>query len=287
MKCFLQRLTLSGIVVVLLCSAGCDHEGAVLTGQSSDAENAGFRIQQITFLRDSSRTLGPMDVLGPPWTGEFKEVRQGLPSFGFSTAAVWCRVDLIGGSSAGIVAELISTKLDHVTWYELRDGKILQEVCNGWMDGERGESAPANYPALRVGLDAGETCTLLFRVESECALTLPIAFVNEKDFGRLALRRGYIAHLQVGASIAVVGTCLLLGLTLKDFQFTLLSLFGGAGFLYGAFYDPILSFQPFPLPPSVSRMGCSLAATVASVLFIAFSGTTRDGSNSAHLIDCC
>lgn len=260
------------MLVVLLCSAGCDREGVVVNGKSSDAESASFRIQQITFLRDPSRTLGPNDVLGPTWTGEFREFRQGIPSFGFSTAAVWCRIDLIGRSSASVIAELASTRLDHVTWYEVRDGKILREVSNGWQDGKRGEPAPASYPALQIEMNPEQPCTLLFRVCSECALTLPVTLVSEEDFGGLTLRRGYIAHLQVGALIAVVATCLLLGLTFQDVLFVLLGLFGIAGFVYGALYDPVLSLQPFPIPPSFSRIGCSLAASVASFVLIMFCG---------------
>jgi hypothetical protein len=278
-ECFVQRLSLSVILVVLLWSAGCSREGAVLVEKSSDAESPDYRIQQITFLRDPSGTLGPNDVLGPPWTEEFREFGRGIPSFGFSTDAVWCRIDLPGRSSGSVVAELASTRLDHVTWYEVCDGRILQEVRNGWQDGNRGEPAPASYPALRIDVSPEQTYTLLIRVCSECALTLPVTLVREQDFDVLTLRRGYVAHLQVGASIAVVATCLLLGLTFRDVLFVLLGLFGIAGFVYGALYDPVLSLQPFPIPPSFSRIGGSLAASVASFVLIMFCGAYAGWKN--------
>lgn len=272
MRCFVQLLPVSAILLGLLCGAGCDREIAVSKERSSDAESADFRIEQITFLRDPGGMLGPNDVLRPPWAGEFREFRRGIPSFGFSTDAVWCRIDLIGRSSASVVAELASTRLDHVTWYEVRDGKILWKVSNGWQDSKRGEPAPESYPALRIDVSPGQACTLLIRVCSECALTLPITLLREEDFGRLRLRRGYIAHLQIGALIAVVATCLLLGLNFQDVLLVLLSIFGIAGFVYGALYDPILSLQPFPIPPSFSRIGGSLAASSASFVLIMFCG---------------
>jgi len=273
MKCSVQRLALSAMLLVLLCSAGCDHKRVGSASQFSGTEIAGCRIRQITFLRDPGRQLSPGDVLRPPWTGEFQAFRQGIPSFGFSTAAIWCRVDLVGETSASVVAELASTRLDHVTWYEVRDGQILREVSNGWLDGKRGEPAPASYPALQIQMKPQEPCTLLIRVCSECALTLPVTLVREQDFGDLKLRRGYIAQVQTGALIAVVATCLLLGLTFQDVLFGLLGLFGIAGFLYGALYDPILSLQIFPIPPAFSRIGCSLAASIASLVLITFYGT--------------
>ena len=272
MQCSAQRLPLSALLLFLLCSTGCSRDGAAINGASSVAEGASFRIQQITFLRDPSRTLGPTDVLGPALTGEFFEFQQGIPSFGFTTAAIWCRIDLIGRSSASVVAEIASTRLDHVTWYEVRGGKILRQVSNGWQDGKLGEPAPNSYPALRIELNPGQSCTLLFRVCSDCALTLPVTFIREDEFDNVILRRGYIAHLQVGVLLAVVATCLLLGLTFPDIQFVLLGLFGIAGFVYGALYDPVLSLQPFPIPPSFSRIGCSLAAGAASFILIIFCG---------------
>lgn len=84
-----------------------------------------------------------------------------------------------------------------MTWYEVRDGKILREVSNGWHDGKRGEPAPGSYPSLRIEVNPQQSSTLLIRVCSECALTLPLAFSSEVTFAGLTSRRGYIAHLQV------------------------------------------------------------------------------------------
>jgi len=227
--------------------------------------------------------LGPNDVLGPRWVGEFREFRRGIPSFGFSTDAIWCRVDLFGQSSASVIAEMASTRLDHVTWYEVRDGKILREVHNGWQDVKPGEPAPANYPAMRIELNPEQSCTLLIRVCSECALTLPIALFKLENYGGSTQRRSYIAHLQVGVLIAVVSTCLLLGLTLQDSLLILLGLFGLAGFAYGVFYAPILSLQMFPIPPAFSRIGCSLAATTASIFLILFCGAYSNWGKKSTL----
>lgn len=272
-KIFGSRLSAVVSLIVLLCNVGCEPTEAVKKEKPSSDGIAEFQIRQISFLSDPSGTLGPTDVLASPCSNEFREFRRGIPSFGFTTAAIWCRVDLIGQSSVSVVAEIASTRLDHVTWYEVRDGKILREVSNGWQDGKRGEPAPGSYPSLRIAVYPKQSSMLLIRIWSECALTLPLAFSSEDDFARLTSRRGYMAHLQVGALIAVVATCLLLGLAFQDFLFILLGLYGIAGFTYGALYDPVLSLQPFPIPPSFSRIGCSLAASSASVMFIMFCGT--------------
>lgn len=272
MKSFVHCLFFPAILAGMFCASGCDGPVGVVTASGSSAQSTEFQIRQLAFLRDNSGSLGATDVLGPVWWEEFTEFGRGIPAFGFSEAAIWCRIDLRSRSASSVVAELASSRLDHVTWFEVRDGKILREVSNGWRDGKHGMPAPTVYPALQVDLSPDERCIVLVRVRSECALSLPLSVVSEGDFARVVVRRGYFAHVQVGASLSVVAMCLLLGLAFRNSQFTLLGLCCGAGFVYGVLYDPVLSLQSFSVSPSAARIGSSLAATITSLVMIFFCG---------------
>lgn len=241
-----------------------------------------FEIQQISYLVDPDRSLEPDDVLQPRFNSQFYESQNGIPNFGFSDAAVWCRVDLAGRSPASIVAELSSTRLDHVRWFEYREGKRLQAVSNGWRDNGPADSAPTSYPHLRLQLNSAQNTTILIRVSSECALTLPVSVFTAEEHSRASEQRSYVAHLQVGASLAVVAICILLGITFRDALFILLGGCCAAGFVYGVLYDPVLSLETFSIPPAASRVGCSIAAIVASIMMIIFCGAYCQLRNLSH-----
>jgi two-component sensor histidine kinase len=223
-----------------------------------------------TFLQDPTAALTLAEILAPERSSQFRPFPRNLPSFGFSTAAVWGRIDLNCDTAVSVVAELASTRLDHVTWYEVQDGKLLREIRNGWRDVEPEGAAPGRYPAVTLRLEPGQPCTLLFRVTSECSLILPVAVLEASDYTKVVADRDYYGHLQVGASIAVISLSLLLGLTFREPLFTILSLCCAAGFVYGVLFDPVLSLPTWPLPPSASRIGCSISATIASIFMLAF-----------------
>ncbi len=267
-----QSLFFVPSLILLLFGCGCDGWGAIHNKSPRETEPGDFEIQRISFLLDADRSLDPNEILNPRFSRQFYEFRYGIPSFGFSPVAVWCRIDLVGRSQVSVMAELASTRLDHVTWFEIREGERIREVSNGWRDNGWGKAALTSYPCLPIELDSGQSATILFRVTSECAITLPISVLTTEEHTRLSVRRSYVAHLQVGASLAVVAICILLGFAFRDMLFILLGLCCASGFMYGVFYDPVLSLQTFSISPAFSRVGCSIAAIVASIMMIMFCG---------------
>jgi hypothetical protein len=157
-----------------------------------------------------------------------------------------------------------------VTWYEVRNARVVRSLTNGWLDGPPNTPAPQQHPAITVRLAANESCVVLLRVTSDCSLTLPLLITDATNFAGISAVRQYSSHLQVGASVASVCLCLLLALSLRDWGFVMLTFCSAVGLSYGILFDTVLSLPAISIPRWYSRLGCSLATTCAALSMLAF-----------------
>jgi hypothetical protein len=255
------------ICYLFLLLAGCTAAApGNFHGQTSP-----LRATSVVYLEDSTGELRINDMLQPQVASRFRPVNtDGVANFGMKKSAIWGRIDLTADDDVTVIAELSTTRLDHITWWEVRGQNVKQEIRNGWYDGKPGQPAPQKYPAISIQLARSESCSVFFRTTSDCSLTLPLTIAGSEPFSEISAGRLRFDLLQTGATFATIGLCLLLAISFRDWMYVHLALCCITGVLYGMAFDTVLSLPMFQLPPWISRVGCSLAATSAAMAMLAF-----------------
>jgi hypothetical protein len=269
---------LSNLQLLICCSfisllAGC----AVDVVPREREQQTPLRKPVIAYFEDSSRAMSLEDILQPMVAAEFRPYQADrVANFGMSESAIWGRIDVTADESVTLVVELSTTRLDHVTWWEVQDSEIVGEIRNGWYDGKPGAPAPQKYPSIYIDIPDGQTSTVICRITSDCSLTLPLTIEDTHNYQETCAARGRYDHFQIGATFSVICLCLLLAATFRDWNYVYLALCCTAGVIYGLTFDTALSIPTVQLPPWCSRVGCSLLATFAAfwmlVCFVHFGG---------------
>jgi hypothetical protein len=231
----------------------------------------------IAYFEDSSRAMSLEDILQPMVAAEFRPYQADrVANLGMSESAIWGRIELTADESVTVVVELSTTRLDHVTWWEVQGSEIVREICNGWYDGEPDTPTPQKYPSISIDIPDGQTSTVICRITSNCSLTLPLTIEDTHNYQETCAARGRYDHFQIGATFSVICLCLLLAATFRDWNYVYLALCCTAGVIYGLTFDTALSIPTVQLPPWCFRVGCSLLATFAAcwmlVCFVHFGG---------------
>ena len=216
---------------------------------TADSQKPPYEVQSVAFLEDSSGKLSSEDVQSPRWAKRFRPNFHQTPAFGFTRSAIWGRVEIAAREDVTVVIELSTPRLDHVDWYEVHEAGSTLSDSNGSLDFPIKPRVSQAYPSIICDLSAGESTTILFRVTSECSVTIPLSITDEQTFLNLSSLRLYIGHLQVGGSIAVTVLCLLLSITFRESGFLILGLTSFAGLVYGVLYDPVACLPEIALPP--------------------------------------
>jgi hypothetical protein len=239
----------------------------------------------IQYLVDHSRQLTAEDALNAPtgaWIGNRPAVET---SFGYTTAAVWCRIRFSSDTDTVMVVELPTTRIDHVDWFRVTGNTAVYMASNGYRDIADTTLAPQRYPSVRLRQSAPNEYQVLFRAISDCALAIPIQIHPAAQLQAVELSRCAHGHLEIGIAVAIAAVCMTLAILFRDISLALLGFCGVSVICYGILFDTVLSLPGYSVSSWLPRTGCSFFCTLQAVTMLAFSAA-HSGIRNLSRFDC-
>jgi hypothetical protein len=234
---------------------------------------------QIQYLVDQSRLLTAADVLGAP-PGEWTQNAAAMDvSFGYTTAAVWCRIKFSSSTDTPVVVELPTTRIDHVDWFRVTGNTAMSMGSNGYYDIAGIPLAPQRYPSVQLPQSATGDYQVLFRAVSDCALAIPIRIHPAAKLSSVELIRCARGHLEIGVALAIAAVCMTLALLFRDIALALLGFCGVTVICYGMLFDSVLTLPGYSLPAWLPRIGCNLTGSLQALLMLAFCAAHAETKN--------
>jgi len=128
----------------------------------------------LSLMVDPGAELDIDDVLAGAGSG-FVPNTKAVPSFGFTRAAIWMKVELRSEYEREVnyVATLASARLSHFTWYAVMDGRVVQSVTCGSAEG--GGKGFYRLPRIDLEIPPGAAVTLYARSQSDTSQWLVMA----------------------------------------------------------------------------------------------------------------
>ncbi|MEY2930360.1 MAG: hypothetical protein RL033_1109, partial [Pseudomonadota bacterium] len=173
--------------------------------------------------KDEAGTLTLRDILNPGAGAEIAFVRETRrePSFGFTSAPVWLRFDVVNGGAREQhwLLELAFSHLDHVDLYEVRrDGSHEH-----WTAGDTLPFAARqiDHPNFLFALDTapGETVRYYLRAKTTGALRIPLVAWLSNDFVGHESRSNLVLWMFYGAIAVMILYNLGIGVMLRNVEY--------------------------------------------------------------------
>ena len=112
------------LLVVLLAASTCTASAA--EASTTSAGHKQLDSVSVRFYNDQTSRLSETDVTELP-EHLWQDVEPGgVTTFGYSASAIWCHIRIMAPADESVVIELPTTRLDHVHWFQVTDGKPVQ-----------------------------------------------------------------------------------------------------------------------------------------------------------------
>ena len=184
-----------------------------------DAETSSIPLSpRIAYYHDAGAADGATEAFRRARDGQFQPLPDGTPTFGFQDGAYWFYLPLVNRDAAEprwlLVQEYaLSDQVDLYLRYP--DGRIEHESS--------GDHAPFNsrfiryrYPNFRLDLPAGQRVEMLFRVQSESSMQVPLVLYTPKAFAELMRDAQFSTGLYYGIVLALLFYNFVLWVMLRD-----------------------------------------------------------------------
>ena len=183
----------------------------------------------VLFARDSAGTVGIEDREKMDWFGPAAGHGGEGGGFGYTSGAIWARVDIENGEDRDLDAHLMLSvaRLGRVTWWVL-DGERIVDAAEEGVDIAEGKSGRRRYPALGLHFPAREVRTVFLRVESDTAICISLSLARGGACGENNRFMDFSEFAFVGAGAAVFLMAFLLGVAHRNRLYFLLSAIVGA-----------------------------------------------------------
>ena len=184
-----------------------------------DAETSSIPLSpRVAYRHDAGAADGATEAFRRAEAGEFQPLPDGTPTFGFQDGAYWFYLPLVNRDAAEprwlLVQEYaLSDQVDLYLRYP--DGRIEHASS--------GDHAPFNsrfiryrYPNFRLDLPPGQRVEVLFRVQSESSMQVPLVLYTPKAFAELMRDAQFSTGLYYGIVLALLFYNFVLWVMLRD-----------------------------------------------------------------------
>lgn len=174
--------------------------------------------QAIVYRHDLHASDGTSDAFAHARAGRFSPLPGGSPAFGFQQGAYWFYLPLVNTQRDEprwlLVQEYaLSDQLDLYLRYP--DGRIVHQSS--------GDHAPFHsryiryrHPNFRIDLPPGEEVELLFRVQSQSSMQVPLVLYTPRAFTEVMRDAQFSTGLYYGIVLALLFYNLVLWIMLRD-----------------------------------------------------------------------
>ena len=203
-------------------------------------DGGGMSIEShLAFALDPGGKAGIEDRAALDWFGA-DEGRTRGGGFGYTSDAVWARLEIENGQERPVDAQLKLSiaRLGRVMWWVL-DGAQVVDFAEEGVDVAGGRSGGGRYPAMLIHLPAGERREVYVRVESDTAIWISPALVSSWARAGQASIQDSAEYFFVGAGAAMFFMALIFGLIRRNRLHLL------AAAIIGAFMGYYLSFHGY------------------------------------------
>ena len=205
--------------LALWCAGIGVAAAATVTPLVLDAETSSIPLSpRIAYRHDAGAADGATEAFRRAEAGEFQPLPDGTPTFGFQDGAYWFYLPLVNRDAAEprwlLVQEYaLSDQVDLYLRYP--DGRIEHASS--------GDHAPFNsrfiryrYPNFRLDLPPGQRVEVLFRVQSESSMQVPLVLYTPKAFAELMRDAQFSTGLYYGIVLALLFYNFVLWVMLRD-----------------------------------------------------------------------
>lgn len=227
----------------------------------------------LALLRDASGGLTIHDVLAPERAAQFVPSSAPVPSFGFTTDAVWLRFEIESRSARDetVLVELGMARMSRFEWYVAAGGHLEQDEHANHQPGASRSGDGCRYPTLSVVVPARGKRTVLARAQTDTSMWFPLTAGSPLEFDNFTARRDFRDFVQVG----FCGALSLLGFGLwlaggRSRQFLGVGLCMAFGLLHAVIFNGIYVWFGGPWPEWFSRQGALLCSMLFTLFFIKF-----------------
>ncbi len=191
---------------------------------------------QVLFARDPTGTVGIENRSELEWVGA-DATEEGARGFGYTSDAIWTRVDIENREDRDIDARLMLSvaRLGRVTWWVLDGEKIIDVVEEG-IDVSGGQNGGGRYPALAFHLPPGERRAVYLRVESDTAIWVSLELVSSFAQAGQDSAQDFAEYFFVGAGVAMFLMALIVGVAQRNRLHLLMAAIIGAFMGYYIFF---------------------------------------------------
>ena len=205
--------------LALWCAGAGVAAAATVAPLVLDAETSSIPLSpRIAYRHDAGAADGATEAFRRAEAGEFQPLPDGTPTFGFQDGAYWFYLPLVNRDAAEprwlLVQEYaLSDQVDLYLRYP--DGRIEHASS--------GDHAPFNsrfiryrYPNFRLDLPPGQRVEVLFRVQSESSMQVPLVLYTPKAFAELMRDAQFSTGLYYGIVLALLFYNFVLWVMLRD-----------------------------------------------------------------------
>lgn len=172
----------------------------------------------VTYLHDTAGTDGVDDAWRRIEAGEFAPLPGGNPAFGFQDGAFWVHARVINRDPREERWLLVQTYplSDHIDLYlRYPDGRIDHQVGGDTLPfSERG--IRYRHPNFLLELPADQPVDVLFRVQSQSSMQVPLVLYTPSAFTELSRDAQFAIGLYYGILLALFFYNMVLWLVLRD-----------------------------------------------------------------------
>lgn len=226
----------------------------------------------LEFLRDPGGALTLEGARAAHREGRFTANRDPWPGFGFTTDAIWVRVELtFRGPPADWMVLLRSARVNYVDWYVVAEDKgHVRHAAEGNLEARAGAGVGGRFPAVRLAGRPGARVELYGRVQSQASVNVPLFLCAADDYTRHRVREEFAEALFFGYMLALVIVGALFALYAQDRGFLIYALsvasFIVVCFILGGYY----SWFGLPYPGFWNHSGLLLWDEVGLILVLLF-----------------
>lgn len=275
-------------VIMILCAPlasafAADKEISktlVISGHEDAAIELG---PYLSICVDDSAKIGIEQMLGRA-RPVFVPNKEKIPSFGFTSAAVWAKVAIRSSSDQPLhfVVRQGSARLSHLTWHVVADGNLERTLESGSMDRHGVNAGPrTRLPKLDLEIPPGETRTLYIRARSDTAVWLRLHAGPPAAIERLDAADSTWHLMQIGFCGAVAFFAILLGIFQRQPLYFHLACFSWSYVFYFSVYNGYAGYAWPSMPIWLERGGLGIISSAGALLFMRFNviylGLSKDG----------
>ncbi|MEN1928481.1 diguanylate cyclase [Luteimonas sp. MJ250] len=215
-------MTRTAVLLALLallasCALPCSASAAGVIELSADTREIALSAH-VTYRHDSAAT----DTLADAWrtldAGGFEPLPGGNPAFGFQDGAFWVHARVVNrnpGEPRWLMVQTypLSDRLDVYLRYP--DGRVEHQAGGDTLPfGER--AIRYRHPNFLLDLPAGQPVDILFRVQSQSSMQVPLVLYTPGAFTELSRDAQLAIGLYYGILLALFFYNLVLWLVLRD-----------------------------------------------------------------------